>query len=61
MIDIHLDIISIVIGFLIGTTISFLAFWIVETINYNNSKWSVGFDKGWHEYKKMIREFSNEQ
>lgn len=61
MITVNLDIISIIIGVLIGTTISFLAFWIVETINYNDSKWSVGFDKGWHACNKMIRENNHEQ
>lgn len=60
MIAVNLDIISIVIGVLIGTTVSFLAFWIVETINYNDSKWSNGFAKGWHEYKKMLQENSHE-
>lgn len=61
MITVNLDVISIIIGFLIGTTISFLAFWIVETINYNDSKWSVGFVKGWNDYKKMLRENNHEQ
>lgn len=61
MIDMQLDIVSILIGFLFGTTISFLAFWIDETINNNDSKWSNGFAKGWNEYKKMMKEINNEQ
>lgn len=61
MIKVSLDIISIIVGFLIGTTVSFLIFWIVETINYNDTKWQVGFSKGWHSYRKMMEEKFHEQ